>query len=138
MVLPECLYVAVDALYLFDRGVREFCIVVTGGVVMASGEVWLYTSILLLATVSVGEFSRLNFRQASFYCFFVRQYLAPSFLLLTAAYFSVVVNSDCSRLWGSLGGVLFVSTLYFGDYLMVFTASREILTRVMLLVDVLI
>ena len=87
MVLPECLSVAVDALYLFDPGVREFCIVVTGGVVMARGEVWLYTSILLLARVSVGEFSRLNFRQASFYCFFCKAIFGSVFSLIDRCLF---------------------------------------------------
>ena len=60
---------------------------------------------------------------------FVRQSLALTFLLSVASCFSVVVNSECSRSWGSLVVVPFVSTIFFGDSLLVFLVFREILLR---------
>ena len=113
--------------------------VMTSGVAMVRGEVWLSSSILVLVRVSVSDFFlRLSFSQADISSAFMRQNLDMDFLSLSPACILIVFNSDCLRSWGSLGGVHFVSTLFFGDYLFILMASMERLLRFMLAVVALV
>ena len=135
VVLPDCLYVAMKASSLFYLGIRGFYIVITSGVVMAKQEVWLSISILFLVRIGVGYFFfRLDFRCDYLYYTFVRRSLDLSLLLLATAYFSGVFHQLCSRSGNSLVGLPFVSTLFFGDSLVLLLASRESLPGVMFLV----
>ena len=93
------------------------------------------TFILLLARGGVGGFkTMIACRRAAILSTLVRQSLALSLIFLATTCFSGVVNSEYCRLGGSLGGVPFVSTLFFCDYLVVLLASRERLIGVVLLV----
>ena len=56
-MLHDQLSVAVDTSSLFDPGVRSFGMEMTVGFAMDRGEVWLSTSILLLVSVGVSDFS---------------------------------------------------------------------------------
>ena len=102
---------------------------------MVRGEGWLSTSILLLDRLGVGDFF---FRRAALSSAFVKVNFGSVFPLFGCCLFLRGCQLGLQKVGGSLGGVPFVSTLFFGDSLVVLLASRENLLGIMLSVVALI